>query len=137
MMADDCRFTIRLTAEEMAHFRRAMKRHRIRKKTALVRKAVESLEREDGRRERGEIVVRIPKKLIAFMDMKKDNGYVDYSHIIADLLRSHFEGRLEEIKATNERFNKVYTSIVKAPEAEEEMQGASPESAGPRPGAGD
>jgi metal-responsive CopG/Arc/MetJ family transcriptional regulator len=117
----DCRFTIRLTGEEMAMLSQLMKRHKIRKRTALLRVALKALEEKERKKEKGEITIRLPKNLLAFLKMKKSTGYIDYSHIICDLVRAHFDGKLEEVQAQATRFDKAHKSIVTVPFEEEEL----------------
>ena len=56
----DCRFTIRLTGDEMALLSLMMKKHKVRKRTALLRIALKALEEKERRKEKGEIKITLP-----------------------------------------------------------------------------
>jgi hypothetical protein len=112
----DYRFTIRLTGEDMRKMRESMKRNRIRKRSQLVRVALDALEKHDRRKESGELVIKLPRNLMAFLRLKKNTGYGDYSHMISELVRNHFVAQLEEIQAIASRFESAQKSIVSIPD---------------------
>jgi Arc/MetJ-type ribon-helix-helix transcriptional regulator len=118
---EESMLSTRLSKEHATKMKAYMKKHKIKKKSEFIRVAIDALEKQEKRRERGEIVIEIPDNLRAFLKLERKTGVLSYSHIICNLLRSHYQTRLKEIEALANDFEQVHKRMVSVPDEQEDV----------------
>ena len=114
------RFTIRMTEDDVAEMNAAMKKHKIRKRSQLVRVALRSLNKEDSRKERGEVVVSISKDLWPYLRLEKTTGHRQYGSVVESMVRRYVNFHMDDIKRRAKQFREDRQTMVDFPMEEEE-----------------